>query len=616
MKSTKRSDRPDSNRLKLGSSLEALERRTVLSTVKPFTPWIPTDLPVYTAVTHKPLAFSIDGLVEQARHNPQAQFLNSRGKIVSGKDRQRNEWTITVHGPGSVLVTDSTPNDGMLDDDIDTIQLIGTDPNRTYVTAQTTASAFTPTDGTVLFNKLVSTTGVKSIILNGFTLTQTVAPPEGTANFSDTGVFLTGGVGLLQFHNILGTFDTATTDINTGADRIPDAPINIVIGDPSTRLKVAPTIRLDSIFNTVIDSTGAAVLTDPQVNPSVNILVNGELHGLEIVSSTQHPYVDPAQQLNGVQTIRGPIGGPTLRYTNPTLSPIASAGNQFQFPIVGTTGRTAVRATGIGQLKSKGGVTNVTASRGAVPFQNGFSGLNHLKKASFGGNADALGLDVKGRIGSLKFKKGLGSPVGNSAAATQLGIPEGQTGYPAAGLQGGLVTANRIGRVNVQPANVNLQTASNPDFVQLQRQGYTTYYVRPGNAMTSAAIASAGSIGKTKVVGELVNSEIKGGFHYPSFAAGLEGTRSPSKVGPVNVDGDLVTGIVSSTFRPGQGNIYGNRPRVAGPGRIVGHSNSTLYVTGGTTPLNNGGAGYYARQKNGGYLPPPSIHRKVSSAQF
>ncbi len=43
---------------------------------------------------------------------------------------------------------------------------------------------------------------------------------------------------------------------------------------------------------------------------------------------------------------------------------------------------------------------------------------------------------MKGRVGSLKFKKGLGSPVGNSASATQLGLPEGQTGFPASGLQG------------------------------------------------------------------------------------------------------------------------------------------------------------------------------------
>ena len=105
------------------------------------------------------MPFSIHGLVQQARQNPQAQFLGNEGKIVSGMDRQGNIWTITVHGPGAVIVTDTTPNDGMLDDSIDTIQLIGTDPNSTYVTGSTKASYRTPTDGTVLFQKLVATTG-------------------------------------------------------------------------------------------------------------------------------------------------------------------------------------------------------------------------------------------------------------------------------------------------------------------------------------------------------------------------------------------------------------------------------------------------------------------------
>lgn len=606
MNSARRSHRTDPSRLKLGSGLESLESRVVLSTTRPFSPWIPSDLPVYTAVTHEKLPVSIDPLVQQALHNPQAQFLNSRGKVVSGKDRQMNEWTITVHGPGTVLVTDTTPNDGMLDDDIATIQLIGTDPNRTYVTGQTTASAFTPTDGTVLFNKLISTTGVKSVVLNGFTLTQTVDQPVGTLQNSDTGIFLTGGVGLLQFHDILATTDTA----------FESSPINIVIGDPSTPLRVAPTIRLDSIYNTVFDSNASTVPVDPQTTPTVNIVVNGELHGLEFISSTQHPYVDPAQALRGILTFPGFIvGQPTQRYVNPTLSPIANAGVQSNFPIVGTTGRTAVRANGIGQLHTRGNATNVTVSRGAVPFQNGFSGVNHIRRASFGGNADAVGLDVRGRIGSLTFKKGLGSPVGDSTAATQLGIPSGRTGFPAAGLQGGLVTANQIGRLNVGPANSVLQHASNPDFVQLRRQGYITYFARPGNALTSSTIASAGSIGNTNVLGTTVNSEIKSGFDYPSYTAGLEGTRSPSRIGRMHVNGDMVNGVVSSTFRPGVNNVYGNSPRVAGPGRIFGNSNSTLYVTGGVTPLNNQGAGYFARSRSGGYLPPPAIHRKVSSAQ-
>ena len=66
---------------------------------------------------------------------------NSPGSHNAGQDRHRHDragdkWTITVHGPGKVIVTDTTPNDGVLDDDINTIQLVGTNPRTTYVTGQ------------------------------------------------------------------------------------------------------------------------------------------------------------------------------------------------------------------------------------------------------------------------------------------------------------------------------------------------------------------------------------------------------------------------------------------------------------------------------------------------
>ncbi len=61
-------------------------------------------------------------------------LLTNQGKVVTGTDRSGNEWTITVHGPGQVIVTDTTPNDGSLDDDIATIQIINSDIRRTYVT--------------------------------------------------------------------------------------------------------------------------------------------------------------------------------------------------------------------------------------------------------------------------------------------------------------------------------------------------------------------------------------------------------------------------------------------------------------------------------------------------
>lgn len=593
----RRSDRPDPTRPGLGSSLESLESRELLSASSPVPllgAWTPSDLPVYSAISHQPIGLSVKGLSNQARQNPQAPFVNNQGKIVSGLDRAGDLWTITVHGPGTVIVTDTTPNDGVLDDNIDTIQLVNTSPTKTWVTGQTDTSVRTTTDGTVYFNRLIDSSGVKSVVLNGFTLTQTVTPVGGAPNYSNTGVYLLGGTQLLQFHDILGTFDTSQAN----------TPIDIVIGDPATPLspQVQPTIRLDSIFNTVFDSTAATVPTTPQTTPTVNILVNGELKGLDIISSTQNIPVQPSQALPRVTPV-------TERYWNPTLSPIASTGNQFAFPIVGTTGRTAVRATGIGNLNAHGSLVNVTASRGA-PFSSSQSGLSHLKSARFQGNADALGLDVNGRIGKLRFDRGLGNPTGTGNAATNLGIPSGQTGYPAAGLLGGQVTATNIQSLSAGPANVVVQTATNPNFVQLTQPGYPTLYPRAGDALSSAAITSSGSINHTAINGNITNSEIKTGFDYPSYAAGLEGTRAKSHITHAHVHGDLVNGVVSATVRP-LNNVYRQTPKVTGAAVIQGNSSSALYVTGGVTPLGNQGAGFFAHRKIG-YLPPHQKSNRVN----
>ena len=570
----RRPDRPDPTRLRLGSSLETLESRVVLSqTVHPFAVYLPSDLAVSNPIDHHPIYFNAQKTLDQ-NPSPFNPLYGNAGKVVSGKDRAGNEWTITVHGPGEVIVTDASPNDGELDDNINTITLVGTSLKDTYVTGETSASFKTLGDGTVLFNRLVADHGVKSIVLNGFTLTQTVTPANGAANNSNTAIILPGGVGLLQFHNIETVVDQSTAD----------AAINIVIGDPSAPMTNKPIIRLDEIFNTSFDSTAATIPTTPQTAPTVNIVVNGTLHGLDIISSTKEPVL---------------------------------AGNQFNFPIVGTTGRTAVQAHAIDNIRVRGSAVNFTASQGAVPFQNGFSGLNHLGNARFFGNADAVGLDVsQGKIGTLKFGRGLGNPVGANTAATSYGTPFEQTGFPASGLVGGLVTAKKIGKVEAGPANHVTLTAANPDFVVLHGNGTPTALVVPGNALTSSAIVSAGSIGKVAIKGDTVNSEVKAGFHYPSFAAGLQGTRARSKVGPVRFNGNLVNGVVSATYRPANGR-YGFPGHRAGPGLITGSFNArnATYVTGAITPLGNQGAGFYARHKSGGYLPPPSKPTRVDSVQ-
>jgi hypothetical protein len=558
----RRSDRPDPARRSLGTSLEVLEGRALLSStnVHPYLPFLPSDLPVSNPVTHQQIPFfSVAPLAHQARLDPQAQFVNNAGKIVSGKDRQGNEWTITVHGPGAVIVTDISPNDGILDDNIDTIQLVGTDPRKTYVTGQTVASARVLTSGTVLFNRLIDTSGVKSIVLNGFTLQKTVTPPAATASenaslFLNTGIYLTGGVGLLQFHNIVALQDQA----------LASAPINIVIGDPATVLPTQdrPIIRLDEIFNTVFDSHSTAIPTSPQTTPTVNILVNGQLHGLDFVSSTNQPDL--------------------------------IAGDQFMFPTVGTTGRTAIQALAIDHLNVRGSAVNVTAARES-------DGLGHLGTATFGGNADAVVLNVRGKVGGVKFSKGLGNPTGTGLAATKLGLPADQTGFPANGLPGGLVTARKIGHVVARPANVIIsQTPTNPDFVQLYRQGEPAYFPRNGNALTSAAIISAGSIGRTTLVGNTSSSEIK---------AGLEGTRAPSPVAPIEQGGDSINSAVSATSRPYQ-HLYGTFLDTAGLGLLKGQLKGALSHTGGVTALGNQGSGFFARHKVG-YLPPPQAQKRI-----
>ena len=225
--------------------------------------------------------------------------LDNRGKLITGKDRSGNEYVIAVHGPGEVIVTDVTPNDGVLADDLDTIQIVGADPRRTEVIGQVTASARSLTNGTTRFQRLVSLNGVKSVKLNGFTLTQTIQPPDGAPNYSNTGISLPGGVGLLQFHDIEGRFDTSTTNV----------PIRVVIGAEGTRLRTAPIIRIDNIFNTVGDSLVPSTPGVPQTAPTVEILVNGRIRHLDFLSAGAEPII---------------------------------AGQQANFPTVSITGRTSI----------------------------------------------------------------------------------------------------------------------------------------------------------------------------------------------------------------------------------------------------------------------------------
>ena len=612
-----RSDRPDSARRRQYHTPEQLESRLVLSAALSsyLSLYTPSDLYVTNPITNQRIPISARSLMQH--NNPNSPLLSNEGKIVSGTDRAGDQWTITVHGPGQVIVTDTTPNDGALDDDIATIQIINSSPQTTYVTGTVIASSRELTDGQVSFDRLIASSGVRSIVLNGFNLSANVTP----AVEQTPGIFLYGGVRTLEFNDIDAIIDTSSSS--------NPAQYQIVIGDPSTPMKVKPSIDLDSIINSVFDSTATAVPTGPLTTPSVLFSINGVVQNFSVVSITQSP-VSPnyiAQTQNGTVD----------EWTGVPKSGPIPAGFQFEFSVVGTTGRTSLQALAINHLNVVGKATNFTAQRDTTPFGSSLSGLKYIRKATFGGTADAVALDVKGSIGRLTFKRGLGDPTAVTNAretvantnpnltpatvylpATSYGVPLGSEGYPAHGLLGGVIAAKKIKSLKVGPANDTTLTAQNPNFVQTGSTGAaTSYMVNPGTALTNAAITTQGSIGKVTVTGNQLNSEIKTGFDYQSYLAGLQATREASRIARLTQRGDLVSSVDSATFRPAKNNVYSTITGTAGKGSITGTSTAALghgidaasyskvtiagsaYNTGGRTALGNHGAGFFAKRIKG-----------------
>ena len=579
-----RSGRSDWARRRLVSAPEALESRQLLSGVPAYaSPWLPSNLFVTNPITHQRELVNSSQLVNQ--NNPNSPGLSNEGKIVTGQDREGDQWTITVHGPGEVIVTDTTPNDGVLDDDIDTIQLINTNPRTTYVTGNVIASnkvpivdnisleditfsspnaqgnasgsPLEPSSGVIKFNELIDLDGVKSIELNGFSLTSNVTP----AVTSQTGIFLYGGVGVLSFDDIDATINTS----------VSTTPYQVVIGEPNTPLKVQPSIYINHVYNLVYNgATQSTPPTTPVTSPSVEFMINGVVRNFDMIASTQPKIV---------------------------------AGLEVDFPPVGTTGRTSIQATAVNTLTVHGSAKNTTLSRSPTPFSSEASGLNYLKKATFGGTADGLGIDVNGKIGKLTFKRGLGNPAGVFTGTapnglleptTTYGTPQGATGYPAAGDLGGQIRAKSIKKLTVRPANVLVQTAQNPAFVQSTAQGYPTYVTSPGYSLTNAVVTTSGSIGSVSITGTPLNTEIKTGFDLPSYTSGLEGTRQESSIKALRVKGDLLNTVASATFRP-LNNRYAHNG-TAGPGQINKQVTGKNFNTDGTTGLGNTGAGTFARK--------------------
>jgi hypothetical protein len=637
MSSTRRrSARLDPARFRLGSNLEALESRQLLTQ----SPWLSVnDYPLTnTLPVQNPGSVPLPDINHPIGTNPAIlSGYSNEGKVISGEDRQGNRYTLKLTGPGEIIVTDTSPNDGALDDNINTITLVGTSPTQSVLTGTVEASFNQPTTpellsslGQVYFNALVDNQGIKTIILNGFVLTDTITP-AGSATLSPlesalnqtTGINLAGGVGLLEFEGIDGRFPNPTADSPTDVLNPPltSDPIDITIGNSTTPLTVKPNIRIDHIYNTAYDSSAFAqepdtglindgtIPTGPLTTPTIDFQVNGELASFDVVSIGQ---TSDLQGLTNTQSNQTFVGEPNAtgtqvltKSTPPSLViptqfiPTSSAALEYQYPIVGTTGRTAVQASSINHIKSAGSVTNVTFSKAIQPFENSLSGLDSVGYVQFGGQTDAVGIDSQGNIKLLKFEQGLGNPTGDSTNPIYYGTPTSAYGYAALGQEGvQVVTEGTIGKLVAGPKGQFLQTSQNPSQIQAGLAETEITVNQAGQAVTESLVAAGGSIGKIHIVGDLTNSEIKAGYNYYAAIGGSEGVGgAASTVGPLTLRGSLVDSVISASYRPNDG-VYGNGNDTAGDGTITGaRSGQILATTTGTTVLGNQGSGIFAKTK-------------------
>lgn len=587
----RRSERPRDLRTRngVGRTVESLEGRELMATLSPnqFQFYTTHDIPVQT----KWHAGSFQYPFHAAETGPKRQmYLDNSNRVLYGEDRDGDQWVITVHGPGEIVVTDVTPNDGVLMDDIDTIQIVGANPRTTYVTGQVTSSNRVLTDGMVRFQQLISQNGVNSIILNGFALAQTLPINEdNTVVQPGVGIYLPGGVQTLQIADIEAYNDVSGTFATN--------PVRVVVGDSAAPLRKAPIIRVGTIYNTMYSSQADGVPNVPQTTPTVSFEIYGPTHAIT---------------------------------TNAITRQMPVAGLEARFPKPGAQGMTSIATTSIGQFQAMGGVNYTRIARDTGTGISPVTALDRAGLIHIGGTADALSVSSNGPIRSLRLMRGLGDPDGTSTATMNYGTPAGQKGFPAYGYMGGQINAAAINRINIGAANTVMQVSNSPQFIQ-RTQGVTNYFPRAGAAMTNAAITTSGSMGTPAVHtgainhfgkriqskasgvlinGDLVRSEIAAGFDYNQFVTGVSPLTGPSVIRGLRQKGSLVDSVISASYAPDPATLdFLDATDQVSPGKIQGgiYGPGLAYDDGRGTVLGRLGSGLFARRlSNPRHSPPPN----------
>ena len=349
----------------------------------------------------------------------------------------------------------------LLDDDINTIQLVGTSLKSTYVTGNVIASNTIPAN----FNgsnpldrrtaRSCSTSssllsGVKSIELNGFDLSDQVTP----AVTSTTGVFLYGGVGVLSFDSI----DPAAGH-GGHHDSVPDRHRRRDHAAQGEAVDLPQQHHQPGLQQLDVTTTTRRRRRRPRRSRRrrSSFMINGVVRNFDIISA-------------GQGTV--PAGYPGLVPAGRDDGPDVGAGDGHRQPQ-----RARVRQEPDGVASA--GAVLVGRQRAQIPEEGDVRRQCRRRRHRRQGKDRQAHLQARTgqpqrRLTRVEASNGLLLP------QTNYGHPELRPAIPAAGDLGGQIRAKSIKKLTVRPANALVQTAQNPDFVQLQEQGTRLYVASPG----------------------------------------------------------------------------------------------------------------------------------------